>query len=69
MYKSLHSKNFRWCVSIEIFRLSAKKVSKAYWSGIRWWKHDDNLLSIAFVLHRFRLILTFPIGKEIGCCC
>lgn len=69
MYKSIHNHNYRWVISVNTFPISAKQVSKAYWNGIRWWCHDDNLLSIAFVLHRFRLILTFPIGKEIGCSC
>lgn len=69
MYKGVYSKNYRWGVSIEIFRISAKQVSKAYWNGIRWWKHDDNLLSIALIIHRFRLLVTFPIGRERGCCC
>lgn len=69
MYKSIHNHNYRWVISVNTFPISAKRVSKAYWSGIRWWKHDDNLLSIAFVVYRFRLIFSFPIGRERGCCC
>lgn len=69
MYKDIHNHNYRWVISIGTFPISAKRVSKAYWNGIRWWRDDDNLLSIAFVLHRFRLILTFPIGKERGYNC
>lgn len=68
MYKSKKSKNWRWGVAIETFPLTAKNVSKAYHTGIRFWKDSNNNATLAFVIYRFRLMFSFPWGKEIGNC-
>ena len=68
MYKSIKSKNWRWGVAIETFSYSAKELSKAYHTGIRFWKDSRNVATLAFVIYRFRLMFYFPCGKEIGCC-
>lgn len=68
MYKAIMSKNWRWGVAINTFPYSAKELSKAYHTGIRFWKDSNNNATLAFVIHRFRLMFYFPWGKEIGNC-
>lgn len=68
MYKSIMSKNWRRGIAIETFHLTAKNVSKAYHTGIRFWKDSNNNATLAFVIHRFRLMFYFPCGKENSCC-
>lgn len=66
MYKSIMSKNYNWGVAIETFKLTAKSLSKAYHTGIRIWKDGKNVVTLAFVIHRFRLMFYFPYGKQIS---
>lgn len=69
MYKSIHSKNFRWYAAIETFPKTAKNVSNVYKSGIRCWKSEfDTIFNFSIVINTFRIIISFPIKKEKGVC-
>ena len=63
------SRNYRWGVSVETFPITAKDVSRAYHNGIRFWKDSRNVAFLAFVIHRFRLMFYFPVGRQICDCC
>lgn len=69
MYKSIHNKNFTWCLAINTFKKEAKKISNVYHTGIHWWKCDNRFITITFVISTFRILITFPIGKDVGCNC
>lgn len=69
MYKIIHNKKFTLCLAINTFRKEAKKISNVYHTGVHWWKHENRLITIAFVIITFRMLITFPIRKDSGYSC
>lgn len=59
MYKAFQNK--KYYLAFHTFRMSAKSVHKAYWTGFRKWESDD-MTTYAIVIHRFRIM--FGIKKE-----
>lgn len=64
MYKAIQNK--KYYLAFHKFRLSAKKLSSVYKTGIRIFKTDD-MSYYSIVIFNYRIM--FGIKKPIGSCC
>lgn len=56
MYKSIHTKDYKLGIAIEIFRKGCKTLSNVYKTGFHKWTDTMGTISYSIVIHRFRII-------------
>lgn len=56
MYKSIHTKDYKQGIIIEIFRKSNISISNIFKTGFHKWTDSHNTTFYSLVIHRFRII-------------